>query len=78
MGLAVMIVCGIIAKRRGYPLSERATFAQACKAFLDALPSLLLVFIVMGGILGGILPQLKRQQLPLSTHLFSRCWFTGK
>lgn len=50
MGLAVMIVCGIIAKRRGYPLSERATFAQACKAFLDALPSLLLVFIVMGGI----------------------------
>ncbi|WP_170742065.1 TRAP transporter large permease subunit, partial [Escherichia coli] len=38
MGLAVMIVCGIIAKRRGYPLSERATFAQACKAFLDALP----------------------------------------
>ncbi len=54
MGLAVMIVCGIIAKRRGYPLSERATFAQACKAFLDALPSLLLVFIVMGGILGGI------------------------
>lgn len=73
MGLAVMIVCGIIAKRRGYPLSERATFAQACKAFLDALPSLLLVFIVMGGILGGILPQLKRLRLPLSTHLFSRC-----
>lgn len=32
MGLAVMIVCGIIAKRRGYPLSERATFAQACKS----------------------------------------------
>ena len=54
MGLAVMVVCAIIAKRRGYPLSERATFAQACKAFLDALPSLLLVFIVMGGILGGI------------------------
>ncbi|VFS62790.1 Neu5Ac permease [Kluyvera cryocrescens] len=49
-----MTVCAIIAKRRGYPVSERPTCAQAAKAFFDALPSLLLVIIVMGGILGGI------------------------
>jgi len=49
-----MLVCGCIAKRRGYPVSERPTCAQAAKAFFDALPSLLLVIIVMGGILGGI------------------------
>ena len=54
MGLAIMVVCAIIAKRRGYPVSERPTCAQAAKAFFDALPSLLLVIIVMGGILGGI------------------------
>ena len=54
MGLAIMTVCAIIAKRRGYPVSERPTCAQAAKAFFDALPSLLLVIIVMGGILGGI------------------------
>ena len=54
MGLSIMVVCAIIAKRRGYPLSERPTCAQAVKALLDALPSLLLVIIVMGGILGGI------------------------
>lgn len=54
MGLAVMIVCAVIAKRRAYPLAERPTRAQAIKAFFDAMPSLLLVIIVMGGILGGI------------------------
>ncbi|MDP1217241.1 TRAP transporter large permease subunit, partial [Klebsiella pneumoniae] len=51
---SIMLVCGCIAKRRGYPVSERPTCAQAAKAFFDALPSLLLVIIVMGGILGGI------------------------
>jgi len=54
MGLAIMIVCAVIAKRRAYPLAERPTRAQAIKAFFDAMPSLLLVIIVMGGILGGI------------------------
>jgi TRAP-type C4-dicarboxylate transport system permease large subunit len=54
MGLAIMVVCGIIARRRNYPLSERPDCVQAAKALLDALPSLLLVVIVMGGILGGV------------------------
>ena len=54
MGLSIMLVCAGIAKHRGYPVSERPTCAQAAKAFFDALPSLLLVIIVMGGILGGI------------------------
>lgn len=49
MGLAIMLVCAVIAKRRGWPLAERPTCAQALKALLDALPSLLLVIIVMGG-----------------------------
>ncbi len=78
MGLAVMIVCGIIAKRRGYPLSERATFAQACKAFLDAFPSLLLVFIVMGGILGGIFTATEASAIAVVYTFILWCWFTGK
>lgn len=73
MGLAVMVVCAIIAKRRGYPLSEEVTFAQACKAFLDALPRLLLVFIVMGGILGGIFTATGSVSNCRYPHLFSRC-----
>lgn len=54
MGLSVMLVGWIIARRRGYPVAPRPSWRQALKAFWDALPSLLLVVIVMGGILGGI------------------------
>ena len=54
MGLSVMLVAYIIAKRRNYPMAPKPTFRMAVKAFLNALPSLLLVVVVMGGILGGI------------------------
>ncbi|WP_320151380.1 TRAP transporter large permease [uncultured Tolumonas sp.] len=54
MGLGIMVVGAIIAKRRGYPVAPRPTMAIALKALWDAFPSLLLVVVVMGGILGGI------------------------
>ncbi|SDQ15468.1 TRAP transporter large permease [Pseudovibrio sp. Tun.PSC04-5.I4] len=54
MGLSLMTVGSIIAKRRGYPVAESPTFKQALKVTWDAIPSLLLVIIVMGGILGGV------------------------
>lgn len=53
-GLACIVVGFIIAKRRKYPVSERVPFKVALKTFLDAIPSLLLIVIVIGGILGGI------------------------
>ena len=53
MGLSIMVVCAVICqKRRGYRF-QRPTCAQAAKAFFDALPSLLLVIIVMGGIMAA-------------------------
>ncbi|MEG0171739.1 MAG: TRAP transporter large permease subunit [Hafnia sp.] len=54
MGLSIMVVCAFIASSRGYPVTKRPTITQAAKAFWDAWPSLLLVLIVMGGILGGV------------------------
>lgn len=53
MGLGVMMVNFIIAKRRHYPVSEKPTLKMVIKVTLDALPSMLLVFIVIGGILLG-------------------------
>lgn len=53
-GLACMVVAFIIAKRRKYPVAERVPFKVAVKTFLDAIPSLMLIVIVIGGILGGI------------------------
>lgn len=54
MGLSLMIVAGVIAKRRGYPVAPRPTLAAVWDTFIKAAPSLLLIVIIMGGIIGGI------------------------
>jgi tripartite ATP-independent transporter DctM subunit len=54
MGLSLMLVAGIIAKRRGYVSAERISCREVATRALDALPSLALIVIIMGGIIGGI------------------------
>ncbi|MEI6898037.1 MAG: TRAP transporter large permease [Psychromonas sp.] len=54
MGLSLMCVAGFIAKRRGYPVSPKSSGAEILKKTLDALPSLGLIIVIMGGIIGGI------------------------
>lgn len=54
MGLCLMLVAGIIAKRRGYPLAPRASLAELAEKALNAALPLGLIVIVMGGIVGGI------------------------
>jgi tripartite ATP-independent transporter DctM subunit len=53
-GVATMIVAYFIAKKKKYPISEKVTLSQGLKVFLDAIPSLLLIVIVLGGIISGI------------------------
>ena len=53
LGLALMAVVAVLAKRRGYPVGEKVGLGQAVRIFVAALPSLLLVGIVMGGIILG-------------------------
>lgn len=52
-GAAVMVLAGITARRRGYVMKEAVTARMALKAVLDAIPSLLLIVIIIGGILCG-------------------------
>jgi len=54
MGLSLMVVAGIIAKRRGYPVAERASTQEVVDKTLAAMLPLGLIVIVMGGIIGGI------------------------
>jgi tripartite ATP-independent transporter DctM subunit len=54
VGLMLMLVAGVMAVRRGYPVSERVTLGEVLRGFVAALPSLLLLVVVMGGIIGGI------------------------
>jgi tripartite ATP-independent transporter DctM subunit len=54
MGLAVMIGAYLFARRHGYKAETgSSSFAEIAAIFLRAAPSLLLVIIVIGGILGG-------------------------
>jgi tripartite ATP-independent transporter DctM subunit len=54
VGLGLMIVAGIFAWIKKYPVGERAKLIEALKKILDAIPSLLLIVIVIGGIIAGI------------------------
>jgi tripartite ATP-independent transporter DctM subunit len=54
LGLSLMIVAGVIAKRRGYPLAPRPSMAEVRHRTLDAILPLGLIVVIMGGIIGGI------------------------
>lgn len=53
-GVLVMILAGFTAKKRGYIAEARLPLNVIIKVILDAIPSLLLIVITIGGILGGI------------------------
>lgn len=54
MGLSVMVVAYFHAKKHKYPVSPKVPFSEGFKVFLDAIPSLFLIVVVIGGIVGGI------------------------
>ena len=54
VGLLLMSVAGVMALRRGYPRAERSSFGEVLRLFVDAIPSLFLLVVVMGGIVGGV------------------------
>ena len=54
MGLGTMVVAFIYAKKHKYPVSGKTPVNEAVKVTLQAIPSLLLIIIVIGGIVGGV------------------------
>src|SRR5699024_5223890 len=53
-GLLLMAVAAIWAKKKGYPTGERVSLRALGASFIKAIPSLLLLIIVIGGIIAGI------------------------
>ena len=53
-GLACMIVIYFFAKKHGYRSKTSFTFKEAIHTILQAIPALLLIIIVIGGIIGGV------------------------
>ncbi len=53
-GLMIMIVAGYFAFRNKYPVSDRLPLKEVVIKFARAIPSLLMIIIVIGGIIAGI------------------------
>lgn len=54
MGLATCLVSWVIAKKKGYRGGEKASFKKIASTFRDCIWALLMPFIILGGIYGGI------------------------
>ena len=54
VGLGLMAVCYVTALKKRFPVGDRDNLKIAFRRFLAAIPSLLMVVIVIGGIIAGI------------------------
>jgi tripartite ATP-independent transporter DctM subunit len=69
-GLGVMIVAGFMARRRGYLATQSLSLAESIKVTIDAVPSLSLIIIVIGGILGGVFTATEASAIAVVYSLF--------
>ena len=53
-GLFLMIVAAFWAKKKKYKVGKRSSIKEVTKTFVDALPSLFMLVVVIGGIVTGI------------------------
>ncbi|WP_047384869.1 TRAP transporter large permease [Cetobacterium sp. ZWU0022] len=70
MGLSVMIIAYFIAKKNNYPVEGKVSFGEATRIILDAIPSLLLIVIVIGGIIAGIFTATEASAISVVYTLF--------
>lgn len=53
VGIALMLVCGAFAKKRNYPREEKLPLKEALMVMLKAMPAMMTVIIIIGGISFG-------------------------
>lgn len=69
-GLGVIAVAFVIAKKRGYTVSQNSLKGNVVKILLEAIPALLLIVIVMGGILMGVFTATEAAGIAVAYSLF--------
>ncbi len=52
--LALMLYIYVMARRHRFPIEAKASWTETGRAFVEALPALLMPVIILGGIFGGI------------------------
>jgi tripartite ATP-independent transporter DctM subunit len=53
IGLSLMAVAGLIAYKKRYPTTQKVSLKKGILCFMDAIPCLFLVILVIGGIVAG-------------------------
>ncbi|MGI9544754.1 MAG: TRAP transporter large permease [Cyclobacteriaceae bacterium] len=74
-GLFLMIVAGIWAKRKKYPIAARSNFKEVITTFISAFPSLLLLVVVIGGIVAGIFTATEASAVAVLYTLVLGFWY---
>ena len=68
--IACMVVAYIIAKKNKYPTTERLPAKVVFKYFVDAIPSLILTAIILGGISSGVFTATESAAVAVAYTLF--------
>ena len=74
-GLFLMIVAAVWAKKKGFPVGKRSTLKEVIKTFIDAVPSLLLLVLVIGGIVAGIFTATEASAVAVLYTLILAFWY---
>lgn len=53
-GLALVIAAMLVARKEGYPVSERLSLRESVRTIIPAIPSIAMLAIVVGGIVSGL------------------------
>lgn len=69
-GIGSMMVVWLVAKRRNYRKAERVTLPVAIKTLIEALPSLLLIGLIVGGISFGVFTAIEASAIAVVYTLF--------
>jgi C4-dicarboxylate transporter DctM subunit len=75
MGLYLMVVAYVVAKRRGYGREVRRSPRELWQAFREAIPPLLAPVIIMGGILGGVFTPTEAAVVTTVYAFFLGLWY---
>lgn len=70
IGVGMMVVAYVVARRNDYPREDRPPLRQVLVAFRDSLLALVIVVIVLGGILGGFVTATEAAVLAVLYALF--------
>ena len=68
--VACMVVAYIIARREKYPTQKGVSFKVFIKVLIDAIPSLFLIFIIIGGICSGVFTATESAAVAVAYTLF--------